>query len=133
MGPKIFHVVLYEYFRVFLALTILHSKKWKNIYGSKVVLSEEPSKNNNNNKKNSSKKWNTEPKVVPKMWFRTIFGSIKNFFGLIFRTFSRGSKKEFFIKTSEMVQGNLKSQKGSLLNQNIHGYPEQGIAMHYNI
>ena len=31
MGPKFFHVVLYEYLRVFLnnPLKILHSKKWK--------------------------------------------------------------------------------------------------------
>ena len=29
-------------------------------------------------------KKNTEPKMVPKMWFRTIFGSIKNLFGLVF-------------------------------------------------
>ena len=31
-----------------------------------------------------------------------------------------------------MVQGNLKSQKCSLLNQNIQGYLEQRTAMHYN-
>ena len=31
-----------------------------------------------------------------------------------------------------MVQGNLKSQEGSLLNQNIQGYPEQRNPMHYN-
>ena len=52
--------------------------------------------------------------MVPKMWFRTIFGSIKNLFG-----FSRVLKKEFCIEPSEMVQGNLKNQEGSLLNQNI--------------
>ena len=71
----------------------------------------------------SSKKYNTEPKMVQKMWFRTIFGSIKNLFGLVFRTFSRGLKKEFFTETSEMVLGNLKSQEGSLLNQNIQMLP----------
>ena len=54
MGPKFFHVVLYEYLRVFLNTPF---KKFytlrneKNIYGSKVVLSGEPSKN----KKKSSK------------------------------------------------------------------------------
>ena len=55
MGPKFFHVVLYEYLRVFLntPFKILHSKKWKkNVYGSKVVLSGEPS----TNKKKSFKK-----------------------------------------------------------------------------
>ena len=48
MGPTFFHVVLYEYLRVFLntPFKILHCKKWKkNIYGSKVILSGEPSKN----------------------------------------------------------------------------------------
>ena len=29
-------------------------------------------------------KWNTKPKMVPKLWFRTTFGSIKNIFGSIF-------------------------------------------------
>ena len=49
MGPKFFHVVLYEYLRVFLNTpfknsTLLRNEK-KNICGSKLVLSEEPSKN----------------------------------------------------------------------------------------
>ena len=61
--------------------------------------------------------------MVPKMWFRTIFGSIENLFGLVFRTFLRDLKKEFFIEPSEMVQGNLKSQEGSLLNQDIQRLP----------
>ena len=52
--------------------------------------------------------------MVPKMWFRTIF---RTFFGLVFRTLSRGLKKKFFIEPSEMVQGIVKNQKGSLLNQ----------------
>ena len=50
--------------------------KKKNIYGSKVVLSGEPS--------TKEKKSNTEPKMVPKMWFRTIFSSIKNLFWFSF-------------------------------------------------
>ena len=57
------------------------------------------------------------------MWFWTIFGSMKNLFGLVFRTFLRGLKKEFFIEPLEMVQGNFKSQKGSLLNQYIQRLP----------
>ena len=47
----------------------------------------------------------------------------KELFGLVFRTFSRGLKNEFYIEPSEMVQGNLKSQKGSLSNQNVHRLP----------
>ena len=64
MGPKFFHVVLYEYLRVFLYTPFknLHSRKWKkNIYGSKVVLSGEPAKN----KKKVPKNKNTELK-----WFQ---------------------------------------------------------------
>ena len=56
-----------------------------------------------------------------KMWFRTIFGSIKNLFWFSFLEPLQEvlKKKEFFIEPSEMILGNLKSQKGSLLNQNI--------------
>ena len=68
--------------------------------------------------------------MVPKMWFRTIFGSIKNFFGLVFWTFSRVLKKEYSIEPSEMVQGNLKSQKVLYWTKISKGYPEQRIAMH---
>ena len=58
---------------------------------------------------------------------------MKNLFGLVFKTFLRSLKKEFFIKPSEMVEGKFKSQKGSLLEQYIQRlYPEQHIAMHYN-
>ena len=31
--------------------------------------------------------------MVPEMSFRTIVGSVKNLFGLVFRNFSRGLKK----------------------------------------
>ena len=51
----------------------------KDIYGSKVVLSEEPLKEQ---KKFKKIKYGT--KNGSKMWFRTIFGSIKNLFCLGF-------------------------------------------------
>ena len=47
MGPKFFHVVLYEYLRGFLNTPFENStlfRNEKNIYGSKVVLSGEPSR-----------------------------------------------------------------------------------------
>ena len=67
MGLKFFHVVLYEYLRVFLntPLKILHSKKLKNnIYGSKVVLSGEPSKNKKVQKKNKYRTKNGSKDVI---------------------------------------------------------------------
>ena len=85
MGPKFFHVVRYEYLRVFLNTPFKNSTLWemkkkkKNIYGSKVVLSGEPSKN-----KKKFKKIKYRTKNGSKMWFRTIFGSIKNLFWFSF-------------------------------------------------
>ena len=71
MGPKFFHVVLYEYLKVFLntPFKILHAKKWKNIYGSKVVLSREPSKNKKVPKnKIQNQKWFQKCDLEP-FWF----------------------------------------------------------------
>ena len=63
------------------------------------------------------------------MWFRTIFGSIRDLFCFICYNLSKKVKKEFSINTikpSEMIQGNLKSQKRSLLDQNIQQYTTMG-------
>ena len=73
-------------------------------------------------------------KSFQKIKYRTKNGSknvIKNHFWFnkepfwfsLLEPFSRVLKKEFFIEPSEMVQGNLKSQEGSLLNQNIQRLP----------
>ena len=55
MGPKLLHVVLYEYLSLFLNTTCkkftLKEMKKKNIYGSKVALPREPSKNKKRLKK----------------------------------------------------------------------------------
>ena len=77
----------------------------RTIYGSLRFLKEQ-----------KVQKCKTEPKIVPNVWFRTIFGSRKKLLAPQFsRTFSRGSKRSFFDEPSEMVKGNLKSHKGYLL------------------
>ena len=83
MGPKFFHVVLYEYFRVFLNTPFKNStiKKWKKKTFMVLKLS---SQEDPHITKKSSQKWNTDAKMVPKIWFLTIFGSIKNLFWFIF-------------------------------------------------
>ena len=57
-------------------LCILHRKNETNVYGSKVVLSGEPSKNKNKFKNKTQNHF-----FFQKVWFRIIFGSLKNFLG----------------------------------------------------
>ena len=83
MGPTFFHVVLYEYFRVYLNTPFKNSTlylKWKNIYGSKVVLSGEPSKNKMKVPKNKiqNQKW------FQKYDFEPFLVQLRTLFGLVF-------------------------------------------------
>ena len=101
--------------------------------GVKIVLSWEPSKVPQRTKK------------VQKMKYRTKNGSknvIQNHCWFWFsnepflilqpsRTISRGSKKEFFIEPLEMVQGNLKSQKSSLLNLVLYHIFETFLVLYF--
>ena len=54
-------------------------------YGSKIILSGElsqvPERTKKNSKNQKGSKSEVQNQKVPKMWYRTIFGSIKNFFG----------------------------------------------------
>ena len=96
-----------------------------------MVLKLSSQKNPQGTKKKVSKNKIQNQKLFQKCDL-TIFGSIKNLFWFsLLEPFQEVLKKEFLIEPLEMVQGNLKSQKGSLLNQNIQRLLWTTL-MHYN-